>query len=105
MPKMQLTMTFHPDAISYTPRGFGNSSYSAPTSPSSVVYSQKIQREKVYLAISTALLNSLSNPPYSAPALSYNSTHPALAISRLTSLLNTPHLQTLTEQTIRSYLS
>src|SRR5947207_14029022 len=66
---------------------------------------RKIHIAKKYLAVSTAFLNSLSNPPYSAPALSYNSAHPALAISRLTSLLNTPHLHTLTEQTTRSYLS
>src|SRR5271170_6318617 len=55
-------------------------------------------------AVSTAFFICLSNPPYSAPALSYNSAHPAFAISKLTSLL-TPHFQILTEHTTLSYRS
>ena len=57
-----------------------------------------------YLAVSTAFLNSFSSPPYSAPALSYISANPALAISKLTSL-RIPHLQILTLHTTRSYRS
>src|ERR1700738_4555977 len=59
---------------------------------------------KTYFATSTAFLISRSNPPYSAPKLSYTSAHPAFAISKLTSL-RIPHRQTLTLQTTLSYRS
>src|SRR5947207_14029021 len=66
MPKMQFTMTFRPDAVSYIPRDFDNSSYSASTFPSCVVYSQKNTHcEKV-----PCRLNGISQFPLQSTILS-----------------------------------